>query len=101
ALTKRTKEIAMRKVLGAEVYHIIILFLKQYAMLIAIAILIAWPLAYWLTSRWLEQYAYRIGQDAGYYLLVGAIVCALSFLLIGLQCLKVALANPVKSLKNE
>jgi len=101
ALTKRTKEIAMRKVLGAEVYHIIILFLKQYAMLIAIAILIAWPLAYWLTTRWLEQYAYRIGQSAGYYLLVGAIVCSISFLLIGLQCLKVAVTNPVNSLKNE
>src|SRR6185312_14261319 len=66
-----------------------------------IAILIAWPLAYWLTTRWLEQYAYRIGQSAGYYLLVGAIVCSISFLLIGLQCLKVAVTNPVNSLKNE
>lgn len=55
ALSKRKKEIAVTKVLGAEVYHIITLFLKQYAILVGIAILIAWPLAYLLTSRWLEQ----------------------------------------------
>ncbi len=101
ALAKRTKEIAVRKVLGAEIYHIIILFLKQYTSLIGIAILIAWPLAYFLTSRWLEQYAYRIGQHAWYYVLVGAIVFSVSFLLISAQCLKVALANPVNSLKTE
>lgn len=63
--------------------------------------LIAWPLAYLLTGRWLEQYAYRIAQNAGNYLLVGAVVCGASFLLITLQCLKVALTNPVKSLKTD
>jgi ABC-type antimicrobial peptide transport system permease subunit len=101
ALAKRTKEIAIRKVLGAEVYHIITLFLKQYALLIGMAVLIAWPLAYLLSTRWLEQYAYRIGQNAGNYLVVAAVVSAMSFLLISLQCLKVALTNPVKSLKTE
>ena len=58
-------------------------------------------LAWLVTGRWLQQYAYRITQDAGNYLLAGAIVCVASFLLIGLQCMKVALANPVKSLKTE
>ena len=101
ALVRRSKEIAVRKVLGAEVVHIILLFIRQYAALIGVALLIAWPLAWLVTGRWLRQYAYRIPQEAGNYLLVGAIVCAASFLLIGLQCMKVALANPVKSLKTE
>jgi putative ABC transport system permease protein len=101
ALVRRTREIAVRKVLGAEVMHIIMLFIRQYAALIGVALLIAWPLAWLVTGRWLRQYAYRIPQEAGNYLLVGAIVCAASFLLIGLQCMKVALANPVKSLKTE
>jgi len=101
ALVRRTKEIAMRKVLGAGARHIVILFIRQYAALIGIAILIAWPFGYLLTNRWLEQYAYRIPQNAGNYLMVGAVVSAASFLLIGLQCMKVALTNPVKSLKSE
>jgi len=101
ALVRRTREIAVRKVLGAEMMHIILLFIRQYAALIGAALLIAWPLAWLLAGRWLEQYAYRITQNAGNYLLVGGVVCAASFLLIALQCMKVALTNPVKSLKTE
>jgi putative ABC transport system permease protein len=101
ALTKRTKEIAVRKVLGAEVYHIITLFIKQYAGLLLISNMIAWPLTFYYCNRWLQQYAYRVNQPLGMYFLAGIFVAMIAFLLIVLQCLKVALANPVKSLKTE
>ena len=61
-LAKRSKEIAVRKVLGAGVKNIILLFIKDYAVLIFIANIIAWPFAYMIVNRWLESYAYRIQQ---------------------------------------
>jgi ABC-type antimicrobial peptide transport system permease subunit len=101
ALTRRTKEIAVRKVLGAEIHHILSLFIKQYAGLLVIANLIAWPLTYYFSNRWLQQYAYRIIQPVSIYFIAGIFVAIIAFILISLQCLKVALANPVKSLKTE
>jgi ABC-type antimicrobial peptide transport system permease subunit len=101
ALTKRLKEIAVRKVLGAELHQIISLFLKQYAGLLLIANLIAWPLAYYYSNQWLKQFAYRIVQPASIYFIAGIFVTAVAFLLILFQCLKVAVANPVTSLRSE
>jgi putative ABC transport system permease protein len=100
-LTKRTKEIAMRKVLGADTKNIISLFLKDYALLILIANLIAWPLAFIITNKWLENYVYRVDQSWGIFILVAAITFMASFALITLQCYQVALANPVKGLRTE
>jgi putative ABC transport system permease protein len=101
ALNRRTKEIAVCKVLGAEIHNILSLFIKQYAVLLLLANLIAWPLAYYFSNRWLQQFAYRIIQPVSIYFIAGIFVTAVAFVLIGLQCLKVALANPVKSLKTE
>jgi putative ABC transport system permease protein len=101
ALTRRTKEIAVRKVLGAEIHHIITLFIKQYAALLFISNLIAWPLTFYFCNRWLQQYAYRVNQPVSMYFMAGIFITIIAFLLITLQCLKVALSNPVKSLKTE
>jgi putative ABC transport system permease protein len=101
ALTRRLKEIAVRKVLGAEIYHILGLFIKQYSGLLLIANLIAWPLTYYYSNQWLQQYAYRINQPLGMYLMAGIFVAAIAFILIVLQCLKAATANPVTSLRSE
>jgi putative ABC transport system permease protein len=101
ALTRRTKEIAVRKVLGAEIKHIISLFIKQYAGLLLISNLIAWPVTFYFCNRWLEQYAYRVNQPMSIYLMAGIFITMIAFVLISLQCLKVALANPVRSLKTE
>lgn len=100
-LAKRSKEIAVRKVLGAEVKNIIFLFLKDYAWLILIANIIAWPLAYIITNRWLQSYAYRIQQNWTLYIEAGIFVFAAAFVFITLQCFKTAIANPVKSLRSE
>ena len=100
-LAKRNKEIAVRKVLGADVGNIIWLFVKDYAGLIGIANLIAWPLAYNITSKWLENYAYRVGQDVVPYLSVCVFIFMTAFALITAQCFKTAQSNPVISLRTE
>jgi len=100
-LTKRNKEIAVRKVLGADLVDIIRLFLQDYVGLILLANLIAWPLAYVVTNKWLESYAYRINQDIVPYLSVGGFIFLLAFVLIAAQCLRTATANPVKSLRTD
>ena len=100
-LTKRTKEIAMRRVLGAEVSNIISIFLKEYGLLIILANIIAWPLAFIVTNSWLQNYAYRMQQNVVPYLLVCAFIFIAAFILIAAQCYKVAVANPVTSLRSE
>jgi ABC-type antimicrobial peptide transport system permease subunit len=100
-LAKRSKEIAVRKVLGAGVKNIILLFIKDYAVLIFIANIIAWPFAYMIVNRWLESYAYRIQQSIIPYFFAAAFVFATAFIFITLQCFKTAQANPVKNLRSE
>jgi putative ABC transport system permease protein len=100
-LARRNKEIAVRKVLGAEAKNIIALFLKDYAVLILIANVIAWPLAYWATNQWLQNYVYRMEQNIVPYVTVFAIVVLSTFLFITIQCYKTALMNPVKNLRTE
>lgn len=100
-LSKRMKEIAVRKVLGARAVNIILLFLKEYALLIVVANCIAWPLAYFATEHFLQNFAYRIQQNLFPYLLVLAAVSAMALGLITLQCVRSAIDNPVKSLRTE
>lgn len=100
-LAKRSKEIAIRKVLGAEVSNIILLFIKDYAWLILIANIIAWPLAYMIIHHWLQGFAYRISQNAMPYLFAGLVVFVLASVFITLQCFKTAVANPVGNLRSE
>ncbi len=100
-LAKRNKEIAIRKMLGAEVKNIILLFIKDYAMLILIANIIAWPIAYMVIHHWLQGYAYRIDQNVIPYLFASFFVFAAAFIFITLQCFKTAVSNPVRSLRSE
>ena len=100
-LTKRTKEIAVRKVLGADVRSIILLFVRDYAVLILLANLIAWPLAYIITNKWLQSYAYRVNQDVMPYLFVCLFIFITAFSMITVQCFKAGSSNPVKSLRTE
>jgi putative ABC transport system permease protein len=100
-LTKRTKEIAVRKVLGADIRSILSIFLIEYGALIVISNIIAWPLAYLITSEWLENYAYHIHQSLIPYSFVCLFILLTASVLISLQCFKVASANPVKSLRAE
>jgi ABC-type antimicrobial peptide transport system permease subunit len=100
-LARRNKEIAVRKVLGAESLNIVLLFFKDYAILILIANIIAWPLAYWATNQWLQNYAYRMQQNITPYASVFVTVALSTFLFVTILCLKATQANPVKNLRTE
>lgn len=78
-LIKRTKEIAVRKVLGASIKNIIVLFGKDYAWLILFANIIAWPISYIITNKWLQSYSYRVQQDTSPYFIVGIFVFGAAF----------------------
>ncbi|MFC1564705.1 ABC transporter permease [candidate division KSB1 bacterium] len=98
---QRTKEIGIRKVMGATVPAILINFAGNFTRLIGIAFIAAVPITYYLMSRWLENFAYRI--DIGFYtfLFVGILVTFISILTVSYQSLKVAGSNPVDSLRYE
>lgn len=98
---QRTKEVGIRKVLGASVTSIIYLISKEFTLLIGIAFLIATPLAYYLMQQWLQGFAYRVNIGVGTFLSTILIAEIIAWLTVGYQAIKAAVANPVKSLKAE
>lgn len=101
SLTRRAKEVGVRKVLGADTRNIIFLFLKEYTVVIIIANLIAWPVAYFLANKWLDEYAYRTSMSVGPFIVAALITFSLTYLLITLQSFRTANANPTGLLRNE
>ncbi|MGD8460850.1 MAG: ABC transporter permease [Desulfobacterales bacterium] len=98
---KRTKEIGIRKALGASVFSIIVLLLKEFTKLILLANVIAWPIAFFTMNRWLQNYAYRIEIGLSAFVLAGLIVLVIALLTAGYQAIKAARANPVDALRYE
>jgi putative ABC transport system permease protein len=101
SVARRTKEVGIRKVLGASVPGIIGLFLKEYGWVLLITNIIACPLTYWVVSNWLADYAYHTQIDWPPFVGVGFILAILTGLVVSLQVVKTALMNPVKSLRTE
>ncbi|GAA4461729.1 ABC transporter permease [Nibrella saemangeumensis] len=101
SVARRIKEIGIRKVLGASVPGILLLFLKEYAWVMLIANAVAWPLAYWVLTGWLSDYAYHTPINGLPFVQVALLLACLTSIVVSLQVLKAALMNPVKSLQVE
>lgn len=98
---QRTKEIGIRKVLGASVLEIIRLLSKDYMSLILIAFLIASPIVWWAMNVWLQNFVYRLEISWWIFPLAGMVAVLIAFATVSFQAIKAALANPVKSLRTE
>jgi len=101
ATVQRTKEIGIRKVLGANVAAIISLITKDFLKLTFIAVIIASPVAWYIMNRWLQDFAYRINVQGWVFIAAGGSAILIAFITVSLQSIKAALANPVKSLRSE
>ncbi len=98
---QRSKEIGVRKVLGASVSGIVKLLSKDFLKLVGIAILIAIPIAWWAMKNWLQDYAYRIEINWTVFIIAGIAAILIALVTVSFQAIKAALANPVESLKTE
>ena len=98
---QRTKEIGIRKTLGASVANVVVLLSRDFTLLVIVANVIAWPAAYYGMSRWLEGFAYRIDLGWETFVLGGIAALAIAWLTVSWQAVKAALANPVEALRYE
>lgn len=98
---KRTKEIGIRKVLGASVSSVVTILSRDFLKLVIIALLISIPAAWMVANKWLENYPYRISLSWGLFVSSGIIVVLVALITVSFQAIKAAVANPVKSLRSE
>jgi putative ABC transport system permease protein len=100
-VVQRTKEVGVRKVLGASVQSIVFLFSKEFIVLIGISFLIAVPVSWYMMSGYLQTFVYRINITVDVFLLAVVSSIILAWLTVGYKAVKAALANPVSSMRSE
>jgi putative ABC transport system permease protein len=98
---QRTKEIGIRKVLGASTQNLLYLLSKDFLLLVMIAFVIAIPVSWWVMHSWLQNYAYRINITWWVFAVAGIVALCIALVTISFQAIKAAVANPVKSLRTE
>jgi putative ABC transport system permease protein len=98
---KRQKEIGIRKVIGASVNDIIFMLSADFLKLVSVALLIAFPISWWLMREWLNGYAYRVSMGSGIFLISAIAMLVITILTISVQAIRAAIANPVRSLRTE
>lgn len=98
---QRTKEIGIRKVLGATVHGVVSLLVKEFVVLVCLANLVAWPVAYYLMNRWLKNFAYGTRAHVWIFIASGLMTLFIALLTVSWQAGRAALADPVNSLRYE
>jgi putative ABC transport system permease protein len=98
---RRTKEIGLRKVVGARTRDVMLLLMWQFSIPVLIANLIAWPLAWYYLHGWLQGFAYRIPLGAGYFLGAGAVALVIAWITVATHAVRVAGARPIAALRYE
>jgi putative ABC transport system permease protein len=101
AAQNRTKEIGIRKVLGASVTVIVVLLSKDFLSMVAIALAVAAPLVHYFINNWLQNFAYHIAIEWEIFIIAGGASILIALITVTIQTLKAALANPVDSLRSE
>lgn len=100
-ITYRTKEIGIRKVLGGSTGEILRLLGSDYVKMVAISLVLAVPLAWYIMDQWLEEFAYKITLHSGFFIVAGAVTLLIAALAVGGQTLRAAVADPVEALRHE
>jgi putative ABC transport system permease protein len=98
---KRTKELSIRKILGASVSGIVFILTKEYTKWVLTANIIAWPIAWYVMRQWLQSYAYRIEMNVWVFVLAGVLSITIALFTVSVQAIRAATANPVESLRYE
>ncbi|MDH4272717.1 MAG: hypothetical protein OEW18_12165, partial [Candidatus Aminicenantes bacterium] len=98
---QKTKEIGIRKVLGAKASEIVVLLSKDFSRWVLLANVFAWPAAYYASEKWLQGFAYRVRLGAGPFLLASVSALAVALLTVGFQSVKAATANPAEAIRHE
>ena len=101
AAEQRTKEIGIRKVLGASIPGIVAMIAKDFLKLVLVALVIAFPVASWAMHKWLQDFAYRVGISWWVFVVAGLAAVTIALLTVSFQAIRAAVANPVKSLRTE
>ncbi len=101
SIAQRTKEIGVRKVLGASVAGITGLLAKDFMKIVLVSFVLASPIAWWAMNTWLDDFAYRVDLQWWIFALAGVGAVVIAFLTVGFQSVRAALANPVRSLRSE
>lgn len=101
AVQKRRREIGVRKVMGASLTNIILMFSKEFAILVLIAFMVATPVAYYVMHTWLQDFEYQVGISLWTFLLAGVLSLVIALITVSYQVIKAAIANPVNALRSE